>query len=221
MTLFAVAWDIDGTLIDSEPLHLEALLVVCDSYDVNLHNLPEDTFRGVHNFDVLKTLEPRFDGRVSRDVWLDAITEVYIARSAKLEPQPGVSAAMESLARDRVPQVCVSNSNRRVVDANIAALGIQPLVQFSISLDDVKNGKPNAEPYVQALTRLGMQPAAMVVVEDSASGITSGRAAGSKVIGYSPDDKRMHDVDATVANLADVPHTAWQLISGRSQAAGC
>ena len=68
MSLFrAVAWDIDGTLIDSEPLHQRALVAASAALGDDLSDIEPEAFRGVHAVDIWKALKPRFlSGRVVR-----------------------------------------------------------------------------------------------------------------------------------------------------------
>jgi beta-phosphoglucomutase-like phosphatase (HAD superfamily) len=55
----AIAWDIDGTLIDSEPLHHQSLLAGCRNWGIDLGDLPDQAFRGIHMGDVWTMLRPR------------------------------------------------------------------------------------------------------------------------------------------------------------------
>jgi beta-phosphoglucomutase-like phosphatase (HAD superfamily) len=59
MTIRAVAWDVDGTLVDSEPLHHQALLEACRNWSVDIADITDDTFRGVHMGDVWRAIAAR------------------------------------------------------------------------------------------------------------------------------------------------------------------
>ena len=102
-------------------------------------------------------------------------------------------------------QACVSNSGRRIVDANINALGIGKIIAFSLSLEDVSSGKPDPEPFREVVRRLGSQPQAAVAVADSGAGARSARAAGLFVVGYSPSGDPFVGADRSIAHLAEVP----------------
>ena len=173
----AVAWDLDGTLIDSEGLHQRALIESSAAFGADLSDLPDEAFRGVHMRDVWTALKPRFPNGVERQAWLAAIERFYVARAPGLKPTPGALEAVRALAALGVAQACVSNSGRAVVDANLDALGIRRTMAFSISLDDVSAGKPDPEPYREAARRFALPPAAVVAVEDSGAGARSARAA--------------------------------------------
>ena len=200
----AVAWDIDGTLIDSEPLHQRGLLAASLAFGADISDLGPDPFRGVHAPDIWKALKPRFRPDPSFETWIAAIEDYYVAHAAELKPIPGAIEAMRALSVRGVAQACVSNSGRTIVDANIKALGVAELIAFSLSLDDVSQGKPHPEPFRETARRLGAKPEATVAVEDSDAGARSARAAGLFVVGYAPEGNAFAGADRSVAKLMDV-----------------
>jgi HAD superfamily hydrolase (TIGR01509 family) len=205
MSLFhAVAWDIDGTLIDSEPLHQRSLVAASAALGADLSDLESEAFRGVHALDIWKALKPRFPAGSLFNTWIAAIEGYYVAHAGELEPNPGALEAMRELAARGVAQACVSNSGRTIVDANIKALGIGKMIAFSLSLDDVSSGKPDPEPFREAARRLGADPQATVAVEDSGAGARSARAAGLLVVGYSPSGEPFVGADRSIAKLTEV-----------------
>ena len=98
---------------------------------------------------------------------------------------------------DSVPSVI-----RAIVDANLAALGVLEHISFSISLDDVAEGKPDPEPYLQACTRLHLDPASVIAIEDSRSGALSARRAGLTVIGYTATGGGFDEADHLIADFS-------------------
>jgi HAD superfamily hydrolase (TIGR01509 family) len=205
MSLFrAVAWDVDGTLIDSEGLHQRSLIETGAEFGVDLSDLPDEAFRGVHMRDVWTALKPRFPVSVDRKTWNAAIQRFYIARAPSLSPIPGAVEAVRALAAKGVAQACVSNSGRAIVDANLEALQIRPAISFSISLEDVSAGKPDPEPYREAARRFALPAAAVVAVEDSGAGARSARAAGLYVVGYAPKGNAFVGSDRSITKLMEV-----------------
>ena len=177
----AVAWDIDGTLIDSEPLHHRALMLVSERYGVPIA-VGDQRFVGVAMDDVWRVLKPLYPGDLTKPAWLEAICASYFVESGGLKAMPGALAAMAQLHQAGIRQCCVSNSLRRIVDINLAALGVGAWVEFSISRDDVALGKPDPAPYALACRRLGLPPSNVLAVEDSATGLLAARAAGCHVL---------------------------------------
>jgi len=177
-----VVWDIDGTLVDSEPLHAAALVAVCARFGLAVDPDPE-VFRGVDLHGVWERLAPHLRDRIARSDWEAQIIEHYCRHASELRPLPGAVAAVTRLAGAGVAQICASNSGRRVVAANLGALGLDRLLPDPVSLDDVPFGKPAPDPYLLAAARLGLPPAALLAVEDSRTGARSAVAAGLTVAG--------------------------------------
>lgn len=204
MTLLAVAWDVDGTLVDSEPSHHRALVAGCRQWAVDVSDLPEQAFRGIHMKDVWLALLNRFPRTLREQDWLEAITDHYVANRSQLQAMPQAVETVRALADLGITQVCVSNSARPIVDANLDALGLASFMAFSISLDDVREGKPSPEPYAQACRRLDILPSKVLAVEDSLTGAKSAWAAGLVVAGYGPDEWNSDQVRHVVTALPQI-----------------
>jgi HAD superfamily hydrolase (TIGR01509 family) len=200
----AIAWDIDGTLIDSEPLHHEALVQASLQFGVDLRDLPSEAYQGVHIRDVWIALRDRLPQHLDREVWLTAIEAYYDANRHKLRPIDGAVEVVRQLSELGVLQACVSNSRRVTVDANIAVLGIAENILFSVSLDDVDHGKPNPHPYRVAIGKIDMQRQEIIAVEDSETGARSAKAAGLKVVGYRIGEAARDKIDWRIESLAEV-----------------
>lgn len=198
----AVAWDIDGTLADTEPLHLLALQSVSDAAGVDLSDLDGDHFVGVNIHDAWSALEPRYSGRIKKSDWLGGIDEFYFQHVSQITEIPGAVDTVRSFAGKGFRQVAVSNSGRAIVDANLRALNLEAVMEFSISLDDGAAPKPDPAPYVLAVQRLKLLPAHILAVEDSVTGAMSANTAGLNVafIGQNPPQFARYKI----ANLGDL-----------------
>lgn len=201
MTFKAIAWDVDGTLVDSEPLHHRALLAVCQRAGLDLRHLPETRFYGVHINDVWQTLRADLPADLPQQVWLQAIEDYYHDHSSELVAIPGSRETIRALAAKGIRQACVSNSCRRIVESNLEALGIRDCIEVVVTLDDVRCGKPAPEPYLQALEALALPAAAVLAVEDSPTGMQSALAAGMSVAFYG-------ELPAPVAGVTEITSLA-------------
>lgn len=182
----AVAWDIDGTLVDSEARHHRALLAASRAINVDLSDLPDQAFRGVHMLDVWNILRSRYPAKLELESWLSAINAEYVQDGEPMAVMPGAVETIRSLAEAGVPQVCVSNSSRSIVAANVEALGIGEYLIGLVTLDDVSAGKPAPEPYLAACRLLGLRPEQVLAIEDSDTGLRSAKAAGLQVLHFDP-----------------------------------
>jgi len=179
----AVAWDVDGTLVDSEGLHHRALMDVSARYHVRV--APDDErFIGVSMDQVWRLLRGSYPAELTEREWERAITLEYLARASQLRAFAGALETLAALQQSGILQCCVSNSSRAIVAANLEAISAAPFFAFAITRDDVVQGKPDPEPYREACARLQSAPAEVLVVEDSATGIAAARAAGCPVVRF-------------------------------------
>lgn len=181
--LQAILWDIDGTLLDSEPWHQRSTVAVCRE---NGYELTEEEFAaalGIGFPEFYERLNAARPMPLSFRAWVDAITDRYIEWIAGVTPREGAYALVEAFAAKGLRQACVSNSGRRVVEANIRAMGITHF-EFAVSRDDVTNAKPDPEPYLLAAERLGVPPEACAVIEDSPTGARAAKAAGMLTVAW-------------------------------------
>ena len=183
----AIAWDIDGTLIDSEPTHHLALVNVAARYGVTIE-LDDCRFVGVAMENVWKVLRDQFPKDLSYGVWLEQIVEDYVRLSPDLPAITGAPEAIHELAAlGTIRQCAVSNSVRRIVDANLEVIGVADTMTFSIARDDVMIGKPDPESYMVSCRRLGLAPEDVLAVEDSDTGVAAAKAAGMPVLKFGGD----------------------------------
>jgi HAD superfamily hydrolase (TIGR01509 family) len=204
MNLRAVAWDVDGTLVDSEPLHHEALVHGTRRWGVDLSDLPSQAFRGLHMEDVWAALRHRLPDDLTPADWHASILSHYIEHRARIAHIPGAVATIEALAARGIPQVCVSNSGRAVIAAHLDALGVARHMRFIVSLDDVSAGKPDPEPYRTACEGLDLPPASVLAVEDSVTGALSASRAGLPVAFVSLTEEAAPAGAAAIADLSAI-----------------
>ena len=181
--LAAVLWDMDGTLVDTEPYW-----IACEHELVSRHGgtWTDADAHSIVGFDLLDAgHELRTRGGVPMEPadianWL---LDGVIARVADQLPwRPGAPELLAECVAEGVPCAMVTMSWRRLADAVIAAA---PAGSFAASItgDEVTNGKPDPEPYLAAAAALGVDPAACVAIEDSPTGVASAVAAGCATLG--------------------------------------
>ncbi|PZO78736.1 MAG: HAD family hydrolase [Mesorhizobium amorphae] len=174
----AVFWDMDGTLIDSEPLHDAALESVLKSLDIEPPADLHEKILGLSARPVYDMLSARYAITLPFREWIGRKYAFYLHHAPNLKPRPGAVEIFRALQEAGVPQAIVSNSDRLVVDANLRATGLQEAAAISVSRNDVREGKPEPEPFLRAAYLCGVEPSRCAVVEDSRTGAQAGLAAG-------------------------------------------
>jgi len=174
----AVLWDMDGTLVDTEPYWIAAEHQLVEGAggtwsEEYAHQLVGNDLRVSAEF--IRQHSP-VDWEVDRIV--DELLGKVTARVRELVPwRPGARELLAELAREGVPSALVTMSWRVLADAVMDGLpaGTFPVV---ITGDEVEHGKPHPEPYLAAARALGVPPHRCVALEDSLTGVRSAVAAG-------------------------------------------
>ena len=180
----AVLWDMDGLMIDSEPLWTVAETELA----ADLGGTWGDEIKALvvgTRLDVAVPLILTWFGVEPTGEQVTATSERLLQRmvqlfSGDLPLLPGVRSLLQGLDEEGVPMALVSSSYRVLVDA-VLAHGLGPFA-CTIAGDEVAHGKPSPEPYLTAAAQLGADPGRCVVLEDSPSGVASGEAAGCAVV---------------------------------------
>jgi HAD superfamily hydrolase (TIGR01509 family) len=178
----AVYWDMDGTLIDSEPLHEQALIAVLKSRGITPPADLHDRVIGIAARPVYDMMREEFGLDLPFDDWILRKYVYYMEHAAQLKPRPGAIEVFRDLKAAGVAQAVVSNSDRLIVEVNLRMIGIDAPGIKTVTRNDVRAGKPDPEPFMRAAYLTGVEPAESCVIEDSPTGATAGVAAGMQTL---------------------------------------
>jgi len=180
----AVIFDLDGVLLDSEPIYLAATNSVLAREGQYLS--PEENARyiGVRFRDMLADIIPRMGLAHDADFYIEETREaVLLAFGGPLVPPPGARELIERLADHGVPRAVGSSSVHSWVDQVLANLGVRQHFPIVVGGDEVAHGKPAPDIFLRCAELLGVPPARCAVIEDSANGVLAARRAGMTAIG--------------------------------------
>lgn len=176
--LRALLWDMDGTLVDSEPVHRRSFVDAARICGLTLPGEFHTALIGKSEEAIHAILVADHGLSLSLAHWSELRFAAYLARIDEVHP---FEIAADLWARAQAAGLCqaiVSNAPALIVQANLTRLGLSPGAVTTVSREDVRRGKPDPEPYQLALARLGLPAAAAAVIEDSAAGLAAARAAG-------------------------------------------
>jgi HAD superfamily hydrolase (TIGR01509 family) len=172
----------DGTLVDSEPLHEAALMAAMRSAGLAPPGDLHQRVLGVAARPIYEMMRNEFGLDIPFDDWIMRKYEHYLPLVEGLRPRPGAIEVFNALRALGVQQAVVSNSDRMIVDANLRAVGLFYPGMKTVSRNDVREGKPHAEPFLRAAYLADVDPGNAVAVDDSWPGAMAGLAAGMKTI---------------------------------------
>ena len=198
----AILFDMDGVLVDSEPLFLSAINRLLGQDGVTPISVEEN-----ERFLIGTTIgETWRQLKLNRPLPLP--TEQYIQRydevvrqvmMEELAPQPGVRELLDTCNRRGLPKAVASSSLHMWVDLKLNAIGLTGAFDAGLGGDDVTRGKPEPDIYVKAAGQLGVPPQECIAIEDSPVGISAAVASGAYTIAVRTEYTK--NLDVSMAHL--------------------
>lgn len=207
----ALIFDMDGVLIDSEPLWRRAEIEIFGGIGLVLDEA-----------DCLRTQGLRIDEAVAywfdrapwargscEDVATAIVSRVALLIRSEGEPMPGVLSVLDWASNSRWKVALASSSSKFLIGTVLDRFGIAERFECARSAEDEASGKPHPDVYLSTARALGIPPRACVAVEDSANGVTSALAAGMRCIAVPPPetrhDKRFATATRVLTSLESLP----------------
>jgi HAD superfamily hydrolase (TIGR01509 family) len=206
--MFAVIFDFDGTILDSETPEYESHKRVCADHGVHLSE--DDWCSGIG---IVKPDMHWFDWLCARSAAPPAFerfreaTRAHFREMVRMEPMPGISALIGALVAAGVPRAIGSTAPAGWVLRALDELQLAPTFDVIVTGDQVERGKPAPDVYLEAARRLKRAPAQCVAIEDSGPGVAAAKAAGMKTVAIPHALSRTHRFDGTDLQV----HTAADL----------
>jgi HAD superfamily hydrolase (TIGR01509 family) len=177
MTLKAILWDMDGTLIDSEPAHQKAFLKALDSLGVSVGFGTQKEMLGLSSVEVHQRVVELTGLNITLAQWRAEKWRHYQYCSRNITPLKNSQAILDAFSAKAIPMALVSNSSRDELELNLEVTNLRNYFKVIISRDDVENGKPSPEGYLAAAKALSIKANECLVIEDSLTGVKAGLAA--------------------------------------------
>jgi beta-phosphoglucomutase len=203
----AVIFDMDGVIIDSEPLHEKAQRIVFANNDLQVPVSVYTDFKGQTEKDVFSYVVREF-GNESHDE-RDLVAEkhaVYSRLMDEMKPVEGAIAFIDFLAGLGIRLALTTSAIRDNQVKAFELFRLQPYFEVVVTAEDVSRPKPHPEPYVMTASRMGVRVENCLVIEDSVNGVRSALEAGCKVAAlttsFSADILRNAGADSVHASFA-------------------
>lgn len=206
----AVIFDFDGVLVDSEPLHEEAIrrIAATVGWTMAREHFHQMVGKGdEHAFELLARVHGQKLGRETISALCERKHEecLRLIDEGRFSVQPGAAELVHRVSETKPTGVC-SGSRRAVVLGMLERSGLAPSMRTVVTHEDVIRPKPDPDGYRRAAADLGADPRACVVIEDSPTGIRAGVAAGATVIAvcHSFKAERLTEAHLVIATIADL-----------------
>lgn len=217
----AVIFDMDGLLIDSEPLWREAEIDIFGKKGIQL---TENDCRGTTGMRVDEVVthwslvypEAHLNVDATVQEIMERVTQLVVEKG---KPMPGVYQVISLLEKKGVPMAIASASSNALIDTVVQKFGIKPKFLLIQSAEFMKYGKPHPEVFIETANRLSIPTNQCLVLEDSVYGVLAGKAAKMKVVAV-PDHENYHKTgyciaDKKIPSLELFDEALWQELNAR------
>lgn len=201
----AVIFDMDGVIVDSEPLHIKAERITLAPYGLDIPDAEFHAYMG----QTPKMLIADMIRKYRLPVSLEALYGVHRKNLLQLyrnevQPVPGALELIGVLHADKIPLGLASSSDIDLIDTVLARFRLNHILTVTSSGQEVSRPKPAPDIFILEAERLGVKPSQCVVIEDSTNGIRAAKSAGMTCIGFdSPNshNQQYDEADMVVDDL--------------------
>lgn len=182
----AAIFDMDGVLIDSEPLHFLSDITLLKRLDIETDKTYHNKYVGFSAPDKWKEVIAEFNIRHSlQDILnLSVSTKLELLSQSDWEPIEGIPELLEALNADKIPVAVASSSSGKFIQEVLKKIQIEEYITKWVSGEAVQRSKPEPDIFLKTAEVLGVDPKGCVVIEDSKNGVIAAKRAGMKCIGF-------------------------------------
>ncbi len=206
-----IIFDFDGTLFDTEPLHLENRIKFINS--LSLPNvLNEDDIMGRSVLEVVCHLFKKYnidmDPLAASQMYFNSLLDLLKKRN--LKPNEGVIEVLEFCQKHDIKMAVASSSIKYYLEDYLKYTNIRKYFDYVLGYDDVEKAKPEPDLFNKSISLLNGNNDETIIIEDSLSGVIAGNKANIKVIGYdNPSDSRFKQ---DLSKSYKIIHSFYELI---------
>ena len=203
----ALLFDLDGTLAETDSLHLPTWVDVLAPYGIEVdEGFYKERISGRSNSKIVQDLLPDLSAEDGQEL-ADAKEASFRERTGELEPLPGLLNFLREGQNFGLRMALVTNAPEENVEAILLALELREFFDEVVLSDEVGSVKPDPAPYKAALNRLDVAPEEALAFEDSTSGIASAVGAGIPTVGVAstqdPEKLRQAGAFAVAKDFTD------------------
>ncbi len=180
----AVVFDLDGLMFDTEALFFRVSCEMLEARGARFTKAMMAAMIGRRSVEAGHVLQTMSGLDVPAEVLLADVRERFFAvMDADVATTPGLLTLLDHLKRQAIPAAVATSSRLAYAERLLTGHKIRDRFSFILSAEDVERGKPDPEIYLKAAARLGNDPGAVLVLEDSQAGVAAAHGAGAFVVG--------------------------------------
>lgn len=196
--LQAVIFDMDGTLVDSEPTHKLVEREIFDELGIVVSEEEHESYVGSTSYDFWRMIKERHGVSDSLEDMIARERQRYLGyvRDSKgLSPTPGVVALLQQFQEQGISLGLATSASRQSMEMILKTFELEKFFGVRFCGDDVLNGKPNPEIFLKTAEGLNVGPHRCLVFEDAENGLRAAKNAGMKCVGYTNGGRNVQNLE--------------------------
>lgn len=205
----AVIFDMDGVIIDSEPVYNGIHEKMLRDFGVKeILDVPED-YTGMTNSAVFKIVREKYNLKQTVEEISAYQLKVILEEFSRLEDEPidGIRDLLALLKEQQIKTAIASSSARKLIETVVKKFNLMTFFDVIVSGEEVPAGKPAPDVFLEAAKQLKVSPGDCLVIEDSKNGTIAAKAAGMSCIGFKNPNSGNQDLsraDNIVLSIRDI-----------------
>lgn len=205
--LKAVIFDLDGVISDTQNLHSEIEVAIFRKYGVEVSKKRiNEKYAGVPCKDFFREIFAQNNISTDIEKVVKEKQDLMLRRSkGNILPMPGALKLIAEADQRGLGMAVATSSPKKLADLILTELDLTNVFKTVVTIEDVKNGKPDPEIFLLAAKKLGVKPQECIVIEDGRSGMLAAKRAGMRCVGLVKDkSKKDYSADILVESLNEI-----------------
>jgi len=204
----AVVFDMDGVIVDSEQLSLDAFGKALSLCGITIDEEDIAHSCGLSDKNIIESMEKKYNKKIDFDLYAKKKVEFYRnnVNENGIHPFPKVRDFIKMLNEKSIKYIVASSGNRKKIQYNLEKTALSDLFKDVLSGEDFDKSKPDPAIFLKAAQRLGVEPSDCLVIEDSINGVKAAKNAKMKCIAITNTFKadKLKDADLIVDNFSQI-----------------
>ncbi|MDB9793823.1 HAD family phosphatase [Flavobacteriaceae bacterium] len=214
--LKAVIFDMDGVIVNSEPLHHLAYKKMFEEFKLDVSNSLYESFTGQSTYSICEQLCEIFDLKVDANALVLSKRKhfkIIFENDSSFEMIDGAMNLIKDYFENNLTLVLASSASMTNIERIFKKFDLNKFFKAKISGADLKESKPNPEIFVKAAELAGFKKDECIVIEDSTSGIMASKSAGIYCVGYNSYNSKNQNYDNANLVVSDLNEIKFSKIS--------
>ncbi len=208
MNLKAVIFDMDGVILDSEPIYYQIEKKFFKDLGIYISDEEYHTFVGLSMVEMWRRIMNNHNLKEKIEALVNSNNEVvfqYFSNSENLQPTPFLEQFIQNLLEKNIKLAVASSSSKKLIEIILEKLMLKKYFKIYVSGNEVENGKPAPDIFLYTANLMKVNPQECLVIEDSTNGVKSAKSAKMKCIGFqnfNSGNQNLSDADMIISTFS-------------------